>query len=149
MDRVPTPDRSGPARRPVQAVTSARPSVEADRSRRMRSYLLAMGIRTASFPLAVWAILSEWYLVGSLLVAAAVVLPSVAVMVANAVDRRTTVTGPAPRSPVQGLGPASGTTTDGASPGPPGSAGPADEGPIVGTVVSRRPADDPGHREAS
>lgn len=107
----------------------------------MRSYLIAMGIRTASFPLAVWAIVSEWYLVGSLLVAAAVVLPSVAVMIANAVDRRTSVTGPAPQSPVQGLGTAAGTT--GEEPRPT-----VDE-PIVGTVVLRRPLDDPGHREAS
>ncbi|HSP60193.1 MAG TPA: DUF3099 domain-containing protein [Ornithinimicrobium sp.] len=145
---MPTPARSGPSRRPVQAVTSARPSVEADRSRRMRSYLIAMGVRTASFPLAVWAIVSEWYLVGSLLVAAAVVLPSVAVMVANAVDRRATVTGPAPASPVQGLGPAPGAAPDG--PTTPGSTagGPADD-PVLGTVVSSRPLDDPDHREAS
>lgn len=111
----------------------------------MRSYLLAMGFRTVAFPLAVWAIVSEWYVVGSLLVVAAAVLPSVAVMLANAVDRRASVTGPAPRSPVQGLGAGRGT----------GDEEPADEvpvtddGPIVGTVVSSRPADDPEHREAS
>lgn len=64
---------------------------------------------------------------------------------ANAVDRRASVTGPAPRSPVQGLGAGRGT----------GDEEPADEvpvtddGPIVGTVVSSRPADDPEHREAS
>lgn len=142
---MPTPSRPGPSRRPVQAVTSAGPSVEADRARRMRSYLLAMGFRTVAFPLAVWAIVSEWYVVGSLLVVAAAVLPSVAVMLANAVDRRASVTGPAPRSPVQGLGAGRGT----------GDEEPADEvpvtddGPIVGTVVSSRPADDPEHREAS
>ncbi|MGC5585702.1 DUF3099 domain-containing protein [Ornithinimicrobium sp. W1665] len=148
-------------------MTSARASVEADRSRRMRSYLVAMGIRTASFPLAVWAIVSEWYLVGSLLVAAAVVLPSVAVMVANAVDRRTSVTGPAPLSPVRGLGPAPAPGPVSGAADEPGSGDPAtgaaagrpsgvadrptadDDGPIVGTVVSSRPLDDPEHREAS
>lgn len=141
---MPTPSRPGPSRRPVQAVTSAGPSVEADRRRRMRSYLLAMGFRTISFPLAVWAIVSEWYVVGALLVVAAAVLPSIAVMLANAVDRRASVTGPAPRSPVQGLGAAPGPADeDVAPPDRP------EDGPIVGTVVSRRPADEGDHREAS
>ena len=142
---MPTPSRPGPSRRPVQAVTSAGPSVEADRRRRMRSYLLAMGFRTISFPLAVWAIVSEWYVVGALLVVAAAVLPSIAVMLANAVDRRASVTGPAPRSPVQGLG-AGPVPADEDDDRPPAR---SDDGPIVGTVVSRRPADDPEHREAS
>lgn len=55
----------------------------------MRTYLFAMAVRTVSFPLAVWALLSGWTVVGILLALAATVLPQVAVMIANAVDNRT------------------------------------------------------------
>ncbi len=59
----------------------------------MRSYLIAMAIRTLSFPLAVWALLSGWIVVGVLLALAATFLPQVAVMIANAVDHRTAPAG--------------------------------------------------------
>lgn len=69
----------------------------------MRAYLVAMAIRIISFPLAVWALLSGQILLGSALAAAAVLIPSFAVMLANNVDRRG---GPgAPRSPLRQLPP--------------------------------------------
>ncbi len=65
-------------------ITSARPSRSADIRRREIRYLVSMGIRTACFVLAIvthgplrWV-----------LVAGAVFLPYVAVVVANATDRR-------------------------------------------------------------
>jgi hypothetical protein len=54
----------------------------------MRTYLVAMAVRTVCFPLAVWALVSGWVVVGWTLGLAAVVLPSLAVMLANAVDQR-------------------------------------------------------------
>lgn len=52
---------------------------------RMRRYLVSMGIRTACFILAVVAIaLLHWTVVGWILVVAALVLPYVAVVMANA-----------------------------------------------------------------
>jgi Flp pilus assembly protein TadB len=66
-------------------ITSARPSRSADIRRREIRYLLSMGIRTACFVLAI--VTSgplRW-----VLVAGAVFLPYVAVVVANATDRRT------------------------------------------------------------
>jgi len=62
----------------------------------MRRYLLSMGIRTASFVLAVVALgVLHWTVVGWLLVIAAVVLPYVAVVVANATrPRGSTTLGP-------------------------------------------------------
>lgn len=51
----------------------------------MRRYLLSMGIRTMCFLLAVVALaVLHWTLVGWLLVVGAVVLPYIAVVVANA-----------------------------------------------------------------
>ena len=51
----------------------------------MRRYLLSMGIRTGCFLLAVVALaVLHWTLVGWLLVVGAVVLPYIAVVVANA-----------------------------------------------------------------
>jgi len=54
----------------------------------MRNYLVAMGFRTVAFPLGVWALASGWLVVGWALAIAALLLPSIAVMLANAVDRR-------------------------------------------------------------
>lgn len=59
----------------------------------MRAYIIAMVIRTISFPLAVWAFMAGWVVVGFVFAAAATFLPQVAVMMANAVDRRTTPAG--------------------------------------------------------
>ncbi len=51
----------------------------------MRRYLLSMGIRTACFILAVVAIaVFHWAIVGWILVVAAVILPYIAVVMANA-----------------------------------------------------------------
>lgn len=55
----------------------------------MRTYLIAMAVRTVSFPLAVWALVSGWVVVGVVLAAAATFLPQIAVTIANAVDNRT------------------------------------------------------------
>jgi hypothetical protein len=65
-------------------ITSARPSRSSDISRRQTRYLLSMGIRTVCFVLAVVT-------TGPLrwgFVAGAVFLPYVAVVLANATDRR-------------------------------------------------------------
>lgn len=108
----------------------------------MRGYLIAMSIRTLSFPVAVWAFLNDHLVVGWVFVVLAVVIPSFAVMLANAVDRRGR-SGPAPQSPVPGLGPA------GPPMGPPPH--PAHEGSpltgtlgdvVPGTVLARREPDE-------
>lgn len=62
-----------------------------------------MTIRTVSFPLAVWALLSGWVVAGWLLAGAAAILPTFAVLAANAVDRRRPTSTPA--SPVRALPP--------------------------------------------
>ena len=80
---MPTHQSRAP-RRAAQAVTDARASVEDDRSRRMRHYLVAMGVRTLSFPVAVWAFVQEYYVLAGVLAVLAAVLPSFAVMIANA-----------------------------------------------------------------
>lgn len=95
----------------------------------MWQYLTAMGIRTASFPIAVWAFTTQRYAMAWVAVALAVVIPAFAVMVANAVDQRR---GPAttPQAPTRGLGtgPATSTPTD----------APRSGAVISGTVVSDR-----------
>lgn len=70
----------------------------------MRTYIIAMGIRTVSFPLAVWAFLADQLVLGWVLMCAAVLIPSVAVGLANAVDHRGESRRTTPVSPVQGLG---------------------------------------------
>jgi hypothetical protein len=93
-----------------------------------------------SFPIAIWAFVTDHLVIGWIFVTAAVLIPSVAVAVANAVDRRSTSTSPPPSSPVQGLAEATGAP-DGA---PDGAMGPAAGGAsspsslIVGTVVTSR-----------
>lgn len=72
----------------------------------MRRYLVSMGVRTACFILAVVAIaLLHWTVVGWIMVVAAVVLPYVAVVMANAKrSLRGTYLGPvAPDDPRQAL----------------------------------------------
>jgi hypothetical protein len=70
---------------PVQSVTTARESPSGDVEQRQRRYLMMMGIRLACLPLAVivdgWA---RW-----VFIAGAVVLPYIAVVIANAVSRPT------------------------------------------------------------
>lgn len=84
-----TPHPSGqPHRQPVQSATSAPTARREDRDARMRKYTIAMVVRTISFPLAVWAFLSGWVIVGWILMLAAVVLPAIAVGIANTVDER-------------------------------------------------------------
>lgn len=73
------------------AITSARPARSADIRRREIRYLVSMGIRTVCFVLAV--VTSgplRW-----VLVAGAVFLPYVAVVLANATDRRQSAAPPA------------------------------------------------------
>ena len=62
----------------------------------MRRYLLSMGIRTACFVLAVIALgVLHWTVVGWILVIGAVILPYIAVVIANAKrPRGTTDLGP-------------------------------------------------------
>jgi uncharacterized membrane protein YdbT with pleckstrin-like domain len=75
---------SRPAKQ-VFDVTGLPSSLREDRARRMRRYLLSMGIRTVSFVLAVVALtVLHWTVVGWALVIVAVVLPYIAVVVANA-----------------------------------------------------------------
>ena len=69
----------------------------------MRVYLITMGIRVACFPLSVWALLSGYLIVGSVLAAAAVLLPGFAMMFANNKDTRSATNGPI--SPVRALPP--------------------------------------------
>ena len=67
------------------SITSARPSRSEDMHKRQMRYLLSMGIRTVCFVLAIVTTGPlRW-----VLVAAAVFLPYVAVVLANATDRRT------------------------------------------------------------
>lgn len=80
-------------RRVAQGVTTVRRSPKEDREHRLRTYLIAMAVRTVSFPLAVWALMSGWVVVGVILAAAATFLPQIAVTIANVVDNRTTGTG--------------------------------------------------------
>lgn len=115
-------------------MTTARVAVEEDRHRRMRNYLLAMGLRIVGFPVSVWLLLNGYLVLGVVLAVFATVIPSIAVVIANAVDRRGTSTqGATPVSPVQGLGPGAGAPPEqapGGGPTPPGEQ-------IRGTVVSR------------
>jgi len=69
----------------VFAVTGLPASLRDDQDARLRRYLVSMGIRTACFILAVVAIVMlHWTVVGWILVVAAMVLPYVAVVMANA-----------------------------------------------------------------
>lgn len=70
----------------------------------MHTYLAAMAFRTASFPLAVWALLSGWVVVGVILAMAATFLPQISVTIANAIDHRTDGGGQ-PVSPTRALRP--------------------------------------------
>ena len=68
-------------------------SLQDDQDERMRRYLFSMGIRTVCFILAVVALAwLHWTLIGWTLVVAAVLLPYVAVVMANATRSRTSTT---------------------------------------------------------
>jgi fatty-acid desaturase len=73
----------------VQSVTSAPESLAEEQARRIRRYLITMAIRTACFIGAAVAATRGyvWWVWGSLAVAA-IVLPYVAVVMANAVRPR-------------------------------------------------------------
>ncbi|AXH97852.1 DUF3099 domain-containing protein [Ornithinimicrobium avium] len=103
----------------------------------MWEYLAAMGFRLVAFPVSVWMLMNGIVVAGIILAAVAVIVPSVAVVLANNVDRRGTasrperVTRPEPR-----LDP--GTTA--APRGPTGH-------DVEGTVVSSHDTPYPGaHR---
>lgn len=78
--------RSGGRRRgePVQSVTSAPESLREEQAGRIRRYLITMGIRTVCFVLAV--VTTGW--VRWTFVVLAVILPYIAVVLANAVRPR-------------------------------------------------------------
>lgn len=68
-------------------------SLQDDQDERMRRYLVSMGIRTVCFILAVVALAwLHWTLIGWTFVFAAVLLPYVAVVMANATRSRTSTT---------------------------------------------------------
>lgn len=54
----------------------------------MKQYALSMGFRVAAFPLGVWAISSGWTIIGWIVLVFAMIIPSIAVAFANAVDLR-------------------------------------------------------------
>jgi hypothetical protein len=69
----------------VYAVTGLPASLQEEQRGRMHRYLLSMGIRTACFVLAVVALgVLHWTVVGWISVVGAVILPYIAVVVANA-----------------------------------------------------------------
>jgi hypothetical protein len=80
----------------VFSVTGLPASLRDDQGGRMRRYLWSMGIRTVCFVLAVVALgVLHWTVVGWGLVIAAVILPYIAVVVANATrPRGSTALGP-------------------------------------------------------
>ncbi|MDQ2757106.1 MAG: DUF3099 domain-containing protein [Actinomycetota bacterium] len=100
MPEYHTPTResrdAGPLHPSVQSVTDVPSSVSADRADRARRYLTAMGLRGICFVLAI--VTTGW--LRWTFVAGAVILPYVAVVLANAVGPRTSgvVTRVDPRS---------------------------------------------------
>lgn len=107
------------------SVTGLPASLQDDQSGRMRRYLLSMGIRTVSFVLAVVALgVLHWTVVGWVLVVAAVILPYIAVVVANATrSQGSTALGPV--SPDLGAAPQ-------LSPRRPDEEPPDEHGPVQG-----------------
>lgn len=84
--------------RPAVSITSASESHEADLNARTRKYLILMAIRMVCFVGAVFA--HGWF--RWTLVAGAVVLPWIAVLIANAVKRRYQQTDAKPSVPTAG-----------------------------------------------
>lgn len=83
------------------AVTGLPPSLQDDQGERIRRYLVSMGIRTISFILAVVALaVLHWTVIGWMLVGAAVLLPYIAVVMANAArSQGSTTLGPVTPTP--------------------------------------------------
>jgi hypothetical protein len=108
----------------VYSVTDLPSSLQEDQNARMRRYLVSMGIRTVSFVLAVVALsVLHWTVVGWILVIAAVILPYIAVVVANATrPRGGTAVGPV--TPDDGAAPPQ------LSPRRPDEEPPDDHGPV-------------------
>lgn len=85
---------------PVYSVTSAPQSLQDDQSYRMRRYLLSMGTRTVCFLLAVlFLAVLHWTVVGWIMVLGAVLLPYVAVVMANVSRSRFSTSPLAPMPP--------------------------------------------------
>ncbi|WP_344133328.1 DUF3099 domain-containing protein [Pedococcus bigeumensis] len=86
---MPRPRRHHPEEPVVQSVTSVPESLADEQAGRIRRYLVTMGIRTACFVLAAVTATkgAPWWLWGSFAVAA-ILLPYVAVVLANAVRPR-------------------------------------------------------------
>ena len=87
--------RKRTARRTEQvfSVTGLPTSLQDDQGQRIRRYLVSMGIRTLCFVLAVIALAGlHWTLVGWTFVVAAVILPYIAVVMANATRSPTSTT---------------------------------------------------------
>lgn len=122
-------------------MTDARASGGDDRVHRMKQYLLAMGVRTLCFPLAIWAFVQERYVVAGILAFLAAVIPSFAVMLANAVDRRQAPATDEVRSPTRSLGPGQGPDAAAEQAHTPTSERPQ---VISGTILSRHHG--PAHR---
>ena len=98
----PRPEPRLIALEPVQSITSARPSHSEDVARRMKGYAISMGIRTLCV-LALVLVFPHWS--AWLFVPGAVVLPYVAVLLANAGRERSpsapaVVVQPRPNLPV-------------------------------------------------
>lgn len=106
----------------------------------MRNYLVAMLIRTACLPLAVWAFTSGRYAVAWVAALGAAFIPSFAVMLANAVDRRQQPVDASITSPVLGLGPGRQAADPGPEPGRAAKEFPeaGTDAAVPGTVVSSR-----------
>lgn len=90
----------------MQSISALPPSPAVDRARRLRGYLISMGIRTVAFAVAGLAVVVGWpSWIAWVCIVAAVLLPYPAVVFANNVDRHV-----APAPPVLGvhrsLGPA-------------------------------------------
>lgn len=86
----------------VHSISAAPASAKADMSRRVRIYMLSMGIRTASFALAfVFGFVLEITWAAWVFIVLAVILPYPAVVIANNRDRHATTH--TVESPIQAL----------------------------------------------
>ena len=88
-------------------ITTAAESRNADIAARQRRYLLSMGLRTLCFVGAIVASLAGIHWLWPILIVAALVLPYVAVVMANAdqpAQRGVRTARPGPRTPRAGLG---------------------------------------------
>lgn len=83
--KAPHHDASGPSPEPVYRISAAGRSLSDDIDTRMRRYLISMAVRTLSFIGCVVAfVVFDQPIIGWILFAAALILPYIAVVVANA-----------------------------------------------------------------